>query len=131
MRERRWGERLRKGQDIAERLKRLAAECLKLAATLPKHPALRNVSVQLARAASASGALYAEGRAAQSRAEFIHKLSLAAKELQETIYWLELARDAEAIPASRVASWIDEATQLSAILGASIRTARENARRID
>jgi four helix bundle protein len=123
------GSPLLKGQDIADRMQRLAAACMKIVLALPKHPALRNLAVQLARASSAAGALYGEARAAQSRADFIHKVSLAAKELRETIEWLQLAHGAEVLPSEKTTVWIDEAMQLAAILGASLRTARDNARK--
>ena len=122
------GTPLVKGQDIAERLQRLAAACLKIVFALPKHAAVRNLGVQLARASGAAAALYGEARAAQSRADFIHKVSLAAKEMRETIDWLQLAHGAEILPPDETRPWIEEAMQLAAIFGASLRTARKNTR---
>ena len=69
------------------------------------------------------GALYEEARAAESRADFVHKLGVAAKEAREACYWGELIQRA---------GWLDitpllrEGLELAAILGASARTARAN-----
>jgi four helix bundle protein len=81
---------LRKGSDIATRLHALGAAILSLARELPSGVEMRHVSMQLVRAGTACGANYEEARGAQSRADFIHKISIAAKEARETVYWLEL-----------------------------------------
>jgi four helix bundle protein len=107
-------------------LETLGASVLKVACVLPKDAPYRHLAQQLARAGTATGANYEEARGAESRADFIHKVMLAAKEMRETLYWLRLARGAAAIPASLADPLIDEATQLSAILVASARTARKN-----
>lgn len=45
---------------------------------------------QLLRSGTAIGALYREAEHAQSKIDFIHKLSIALKEANETLYWIEL-----------------------------------------
>lgn len=47
-------------------------------------------SKQLLRSGTSVGAMVREAEHAQSKADFIHKLSIAQKEINETIYWLEL-----------------------------------------
>jgi four helix bundle protein len=47
---------------------------------------------QLLRSGTAVGALIREAQNGESKADFIHKLSIAQKECDETIYWLELLR---------------------------------------
>ena len=118
----------RKGRDIAERLLDLAAAVVRLIPALPADTAARNAAIQLGRSVSSPGANYAEARAAQSRADFVHKVSIAAKEMHETCYWLALVHRA---------GWLDkdmsplvrEAEELTAILAASARTARAGPRR--
>src|SRR5829696_8375976 len=65
---------------------------------LYKHLAERKreyiLSKQLIRSGTSIGANIAEAIQAQSRADFIHKLSIALKEAVETEYWLNLLRDA-------------------------------------
>ncbi|MHA8063271.1 four helix bundle protein [Aquirufa aurantiipilula] len=48
------------------------------------------LSNQLLRSGTSVGALVREAQHAESKADFIHKLSIAQKEINETIYWLEL-----------------------------------------
>ena len=50
------------------------------------------LSKQLLRSGTAIGALIRESQNAESKADFIHKLSIAQKECDETIYWLELKK---------------------------------------
>src|SRR5687768_16943418 len=83
---------LRVGGDIAERLAKLSVASLRLAAGLPRNVAGRHVAAQLIRSATGGGANYEEGRAAESRNDFIHKVGIAAKEIRETVFWLELIK---------------------------------------
>jgi four helix bundle protein len=117
---------LRKGANIALRLEEFGVACLKIAVALPRGHAYRNVAQQLARAGTAAGANYEEARSAESRADFIHKVKLAAKEVGESNYWLRLARGAGAIASTLADPVIREALELAAILNASARTARHN-----
>ena len=119
------GNGLRKGADIAERLLELAVGIVRLVRTLPKDVAGRHVASQLVRCSTSGGANYEEARAAESRADFIHKLGIAAKELRETSFWLRLVKEA-ALSATDVDGLIHQAVDLAAILVASTRTARRN-----
>jgi four helix bundle protein len=76
---------MRKGADIAERLLELAVNVLQVARTLPRDVAGRHIASQVVRSSTSGGANYEEARGAESRADFIHKLGIAAKELRETI----------------------------------------------
>jgi four helix bundle protein len=114
---------LRLGSDIAGRLLELAVAVLRVSNELPREPAGRHVAAQLTRAVTGGGANYEEARAAESRGDFIHKIGVAAKELRETVYWLELIQRT-AWTTQDLRSMICEAEELSAILGASARTAR-------
>lgn len=59
------------------------------------------LSKQLLRAGTAIGALVREAQHAANRPDFIHKLSIALKEANETAYWLELLREAGYLHANR------------------------------
>ena len=117
---------LRKGADISERLLELGAQVLALATTLPKDVTGRHVMAQLIRSSTSGGANYEEARCAESRADFIHKIGVAAKELRETIYWLRLIQKVSLTTAD-LDSLIRKTSELVAILVASSRTARRNA----
>ena len=85
--------------------------------------ATRHLALQLIRSATSAGANYHEARQAESRADFVHKLSVAAKELSETLYWLRLI-DGLGLLAPTTQAITREADELVAILVASARTAR-------
>src|SRR5512145_304312 len=83
---------MRMGNDIAERLLELGLAAIRLASSLPKDPAARHVGLQLVRSATGAGANYEEARGAESRADFVHKLGIAAKEVRESRYWMSLVQ---------------------------------------
>ena len=114
---------MRLGHDIAERLLTFAVAVVRLAAQLPRDPAGRHVASQLVRSATGGGANYEEARAAESRNDFIHKVGVAAKEVCETVYWLEFIQRF-AWTRTDLGPALREAGELAAILGASARTAR-------
>ncbi len=78
------------------------------------------------RAASGGGSNYEEARGAESRADFIHKVAVAAKELRESLYWLALAQEAELFDVD-VEALVREANELVAILTSSVKTAKYRA----
>ena len=68
---------------------------------------------------------------AESRADFVHKLRIAVKELNETGIWLFIILEARMVPTVLVENLIKENRELACILGASIRTAQAKASRIN
>jgi four helix bundle protein len=116
---------LRIGGDIARRLLAFAVGALNLSRLLPRDFAGRHVSVQWIRSATGAGANYEEARAAESRADFVHKAAIAAKEMREACYWIDLIKSAGLVKVE-VAPLLQEARELAAILGASVRTARSH-----
>ena len=114
---------LEKGRDIADRLLALGANVIRTSKKLPRDRMGRHIAFQLVRAVTGAGSNYEEARSAESRADFIHKVGVALKEMRETCYWLGLiAKTFDVV----VAAELDEANQLAAILMASKRTAVEN-----
>jgi four helix bundle protein len=65
----------------------------------------------------------AVGRA-RSKAEFIAKIGVVLKEADETVFWLEMLRDGEIVPAQKMRDLLGEANQLMLIFSASRRTAK-------
>ena len=110
------------GGDIAERLLELAAAVVRLVEALPKRAIARHIGLQMVRSATSAGANYQEARHAESRADFVHKVGLAAKELGEALYWLRLLDKLALLRAEPTVQ--READELIAILVASARTAR-------
>lgn len=79
------------------------------------------------RAATSGGANYEEARAAESSADFVHKIRLATKELREARYWLRVVQRSDWLRPGAVGRLADELDQLVAILVASARTAKSRA----
>ena len=84
------------------------------------------LSKQLLRSGTAIGALVAEGKYAQSKADFINKLSISLKEANETKYWLKLLKDCAYIQEKVAISLLDDVENLIRILVSSIKTAKGN-----
>ena len=82
------------------------------------------LSKQILRSGTSIGANVAEANQAQSKADFIHKLSIAHKESFETEYWLNLLRDSEYLTTSQASSLIEDCCELQKILTASIKTSK-------
>src|SRR6266481_9639712 len=114
--------------DLSERLWQFAARVGKVVDALPDTRLGRHVAGQLVRSGTASAPNYDEGCAAESRADFVHKLGVALKEQRETCGWLGFIIIAKLLPAKRVALLLDEGKQLTKIIGRSIVTAKSKRR---
>jgi four helix bundle protein len=110
--------------DLAERLLEYGARIIRLVELLPKTLAGTRIGDQLLRSGSSVGAHYEEARGAESRADFVHKLQVALKELRESNYWLRLLAKAHVVSADQLADLVDESVQLRAILSKSVATAK-------
>ena len=82
------------------------------------------LSKQLLRSGTAIGALVSESRFAQSKADFIHKLHIAVKEANETMYWISLLRDSDFITTSMYDSLFPDIDEIICILSAIIKTSK-------
>ena len=114
-----------KGENIATRLRSFAVGAVRLCRRLPEDTAGKHIARQLVRAATGGGANYEEARGAESRADFIHKLGIANKEVREALYWLQLTQEAALVADGELAELVREANELVAILTSSVRTAKE------
>ena len=86
----------------------------------------RILSKQLLRSGTAIGALMREAKFAQSRADFVNKASIALKEANETLYWIELLHDSGYIDNTTFTSIHDEANEITSILASIVKTSKEN-----
>jgi four helix bundle protein len=109
---------------LQERLVDFAANIVKFSARLPKTAQGRHVALQILRSGTAAAPNYGEARAAESRADFIHKLRIVEKELNETGVWLRIAAKSSLIEATLIVDIVAENTELSKIISASVKTAR-------
>jgi four helix bundle protein len=84
------------------------------------------LSKQILRSGTSIGANITEANRAQSKMDFVHKLSIALKEADETEYWLNLLRDSDYITSTQAESMIADCAQLQRLLTASIKTTKQN-----
>ena len=89
------------------------------------------LSKQVLRSGTSIGANIVEANFAQSKPDFIHKLSISLKESHETQYWLELLRDSGYLPAEHSRSIIADCGELQKMLTSSIKTAKSFNRQRD
>ncbi len=86
------------------------------------------LSKQLIRSGTSIGANVNEAQAAQSKNDFISKLSIASKEARETKYWLDLLVETDYLPkeSQNVKSILEQSNELIKLLTSIIKTTKEN-----
>ena len=84
------------------------------------------LSKQVLRSGTAIGALVRESQHAESKADFIHKLSIALKEANETEYWSELLFQSEYLEHRSYQSIHTDIEELLKLLTSIIKTTKEN-----
>jgi len=114
--------------DLSGRLWQFAARVCKVVDSLPDTRVGRHVAGQLVRCGTSSPPNYDEGCAAESRDDFVHKLSVGLKELKETRGWLKFVPLAGLLPERKVAELLIECQELVRILGKSVATAKAKRR---
>jgi len=115
------------GTEIQDRLSDFAVEVMGLCDNLPKSFAGRHIGEQVVRAATAAAANYGEVRGAESRNDFIHKLGVVRKELNESLVWLTIVARRMMTPADTIGPLVAECDELCRIIAASRITAERNA----
>jgi four helix bundle protein len=120
----RMGTNPSKADEIHRRLIDFGARTSRVAKMLPRTDEGRYIAQQLIRSGLAAAPNYAEARAAESRADFIHKLRIVLKELNETKSWLEQTVANALFSRDKMAAIIAENQELCWIIAASIKTAR-------
>jgi four helix bundle protein len=99
---------------------------VRLVAKIPRREQPTVRKRQLEKGGTSIGANVAESKSAQSRADFISKFEIALKEARETDYWLRVLKETEPLLADEVGVLIGECWQITAILVASVKTAKRN-----
>jgi len=84
------------------------------------------LSKQLLRSGTSVGAMVREAEHAESPADFKHKLSIAQKEINETIYWLELLLKTDFLSKSQFESINSDAVEIIKLITAILKSAKKN-----
>jgi four helix bundle protein len=82
------------------------------------------LSKQLLRSGTAIGAIIREAEHAESKANFIHKMSISLKEANETEYWLMLLHDSEFLDDKSFKSILYDCQELIKMLISIIKTSK-------
>jgi four helix bundle protein len=113
--------------DLEERLLRFGVAVLDLSEKIQNTKAANHLCGQLIRSATAPPLMYGEVNAAESPADFIHKMGIALKELRETKNCLRMIQMKKYVEDSvQIDKVLDENQQLILIFGKSINTAKRN-----
>ena len=84
-----------------------------------------NNSDQIQRSGTSIGANYSEACDAESKADFVHKLHIALKEANETMYWLKVLYGSEFISKNQFDELMNDLDEIYKILFSSVKTAKE------
>ena len=116
-------------EEFRQRTKYFALRVMKLVDRLPVLPSCRAAGAQLVRSGTSVAANYRAACRARSSREFAAKLHIALEEADESVLWLELLNESEALPAGKRDEVLAEARAIMAILGKAEKTARENVKK--
>jgi four helix bundle protein len=113
-----------RADSLEGRLIDFAVRIVKLSGSLPKTPAGKHIAGQIMRSGTSPAPNYGEARGAESQADFIHKLGIVLKELNETSIWLRIIERSQLLKMELVKDIIRENSELCRIFTASIKTVR-------
>ena len=111
--------------ELKKRAKEFAHRCLDVVDSLPGKTSARVLGNQLARSATSVGANYRAACRARSKPEFIAKIGIVEEEADESQFWLEMVDEKKLVPPRRLNLLIEEASEITAIMAASRKTARQ------
>jgi four helix bundle protein len=110
--------------ELEERLVDFAVRIVRLSAGLPRTPAGKHIGGQILRSGTSPAPNYGEARGAESHADFVHKLRIVLKELNETSIWLRVIERSQLVKSELLTEITTENKELCRIIAASLKTAR-------
>ena len=113
-----------RADELENRLIDFAVRIIKLSANLPKTPAGKHIAGQILRSGTSPAPNYGEARGAESNADFVHKLGIVLKELNETSIWLRVIERSQLLKGELLVEIIGENRELSKIFTSSLKTAK-------
>lgn len=84
------------------------------------------LSKQLLRSGTSVGAMIREAEHAQTKKDFIHKMSIAQKEINETIYWLELLEATDYLTVEQFEGMNNDAVEIIKLVTSILKTSKNN-----
>ena len=104
----------------------LALRIVKLSRFLQTEKKEYVLSKQILRSGTSIGALVREAEHAESKADFIHKMSIALKECNETLYWLDLLHQSELLDNTAYQSIFADSEEVLKLLISIVKTSKTN-----
>lgn len=84
------------------------------------------LSKQLLRSGTSVGAMVREAEHAETKNDFKHKMGIAQKEINETIYWLELLKETEYLTQEQFESINSDAVEIIKLITSIIKSVKAN-----
>jgi four helix bundle protein len=104
----------------------LALRIIKLYKFLVENKKEYVMSKQVLRSGTSVGAMIREAQNAESKMDFVHKLAIAQKECDESLYWLELLVQSDYITDESFKSVYGETEQVFKMIKSAILTTKKN-----
>ena len=120
--------RQKRADELEGRLIDFAVRIVKLIARLPRTPAGKHIAGQILRSGTSPAPNYGEARGAESHADFVHKLRIVLKELNETSIWLRVINNSQILKTELLKEIMRENAELCRIFTASLKTARNESK---
>ena len=112
-------------QDFIDKCVNFSVKINKLRKYLREEQHEYNNSDQIQRSGTSIGANYCEACDAESKADFVHKMGIALKEANETMYWLRVLYGSEFITKEQYDELLEDVKELYKMLNASVKTTKE------
>ena len=117
---------LNRAKELQDRTKQFAIRVIHASIRVPKTAAGRVITNQLLRSGTSLAANYRAACRSRSAADFISKISIAAEETDETLFWFELLVESGLVKARVIDPNMDECEELLKIFSKSLATAKSN-----
>jgi len=114
-----------KEKDLKKRTKEFAHRCVKLCFALPNNDLCNHIRKQFIKCSTSVASNYRAACVAQSRADFVSKLSITIEEADESCFWMEFIVEEKLLSEKQVAGLLQEAKEITAIFLTSRKTAKD------
>jgi four helix bundle protein len=112
--------------ELQARTMKFHVDIIKLCSNFPKNAAGFETAKQLIRSAGSVGANYRAACRGKSKADFIYKIQVVLEEADESLYWLQVTKEAVLVQNETLDLLIKEANELVSIFMATDKTAKQN-----
>ena len=111
--------------ELKKRTKEFARRCVKLSLALPKTELGNHIRRQLIKCSTSVGSNYRAACIAQSKADFVSKLSIVVEEADESCFWMEFIIEEKLLDERHVVGLLEEGKELTAIFVTSRKTTKD------